>query len=130
VSETNLTGLWRGQYAYPRGYAPVFFTAELVETAGALTGATSEPDQIFGGTASASIRGDRRGTLVTFLKIYDRPSFRRRVRNEVAYEGTLSADATEIEGRWTISRMWSGKFLMIRSTGIEESVTKKAFERV
>ena len=52
------------------------------------------------------------GSAVRFVKTYDgsKPNY-----TTVVYEGTVSADATEIEGRWRIPRSWSGKFLMIRS---------------
>jgi hypothetical protein len=42
----------------------------------------------------------------------------------------LSGDGTEIEGQWKVSRNWSGKFLMIRSSGKTEAVDRKVFERV
>ena len=48
----------------------------------------------------------------------------------VEYEGALSADGTEIEGRWATSSTWSGKFLMIRSAGKEQAVERKVFERI
>jgi len=47
----------------------------------------------------------------------------------VAYEGTLSRDGTEIEGRWSIPPRSSGKFLMIRSTGKAATVARKAMQR-
>ncbi len=37
----------------------------------------------------------------------------------VEYEGILSGDGTEIEGRWTIPGNCSGTFLMIRSSQIK-----------
>jgi hypothetical protein len=42
----------------------------------------------------------------------------------------LNADATEIEGTWTVPDTWSGKFLMIRSTGITQNATKNVTEKV
>jgi len=42
----------------------------------------------------------------------------------------LNADATEIEGTWTVPDTWSGKFLMIRSTGITQKATKNVTEKV
>ena len=47
----------------------------------------------------------------------------------VAYEGTLSRDGTEIEGRWIVPGNWSGKFLMVRSAGKAETVSRSVFER-
>ena len=48
----------------------------------------------------------------------------------VHYEGAISEDFTEIEGRWSIHQNWAGKFLMIRSTGKEQAVEYKVFERI
>ena len=60
------------------------------------------------------------------MKTYDgaNPNYR-----AVDYEGTLSNDGTEIEGRWVIHGVWSGKFLMIRSAGKAETVERKVTER-
>jgi hypothetical protein len=38
-------------------------------------------------------------------------------------------DATEVEGRWVIRGVWSGKFLMIRPARKEESVERKVAQR-
>ena len=43
----------------------------------------------------------------------------------VEYEGTLSGDGTEIEGRWTIPSNCSGTFLMIRSSRTETARSRK-----
>ena len=51
------------------------------------------------------------------------------VVDSIDYNGTLNGDGTEIEGRWSIRSVWSGKFLMIRSAGKEEAVARKAVQR-
>ena len=125
----NLTGVWHGLYSYPVGRAPVSFVATLIESANAVTGTTHEPCGI-GGTPSevlyATLSGSRQGNAVAFVKTYDgsNPHYR-----TVAYEGTLSGDGTEIEGRWSVPGNWSGKFLMIRAGGKQQAVRRKAFER-
>jgi hypothetical protein len=43
--------------------------------------------------------------------------------------GTLNADATEVEGRWVIRSVWSGKFLVIRLARKEGSVERKVAQR-
>jgi hypothetical protein len=48
----------------------------------------------------------------------------------VDYAGTLNAEATEVEGRWIIRGVWSGKFLMIRPAREEASATRKAVQEV
>ena len=46
------------------------------------------------------------------------------------YEGTLNADATEIDGRWSIPRDYlSGKFLMIRSNAAARRRVGAVLER-
>jgi hypothetical protein len=42
----------------------------------------------------------------------------------------LSANAKEIEGSWQIPGGWSGRFLMIRSNGTEESIAREVSQFV
>jgi hypothetical protein len=128
-SPKSLTGVWHGLYSYPSGRAPVSFVATLIEAGSTVTGATHEPCGMGGPpseTLYATLLGRRHDSAVTFEKTYDgaNPHYGR-----VAYEGTLSADGTEIEGRWIVRGSWSGKFLMIRDAGKEEAATRKVFER-
>ena len=76
--------------------------------------------------SSSTLAGTRSDSAVTLRKTYDGklPHY-----HAVDYVGTLNADATEVEGRWTISGMWSGTFLMIRPARKEESVKRKATQR-
>ncbi len=109
----DLTGVWNGLYSYADGRS-VTFVATLIEHGSALTGSTHEPcvdRRIRGGTLYATLAGSRDGSAVAFRKTYDGgvPGY-----GAVDYAGALNADATEIEGRWTIPGAWSGKFLMIR----------------
>jgi hypothetical protein len=126
----NLTGVWHGLYTYPRVLQRVLFDATLIESSAWLTGSTHEiatSARAKGQMLYAMLEGQRIGQRVTFTKTYDGtvPGY-----NVVEYEGTLSADASEIEGRWSIRNNWSGKFLMIRSTGKTQAVEHKAFERI
>jgi hypothetical protein len=128
-SPQNLTGVWHGLYSYPVGRAPVSFVATLIEAGSTVSGTTHEPCDVGGRpneTLYATLLGRRQDSAVVFVKTYDggNPHYGR-----VAYEGTLSADGTEIEGRWIVPGSWSGKFLMIRSPGKEESVSRRVFER-
>jgi hypothetical protein len=125
----NLTGIWHGIYSYPIARAPVSFVATLIETASAVSGTTHEPCAIEGSpneTLYATLSGSRQDSAIAFVKTYDgaNPHYR-----TVAYEGTLSPDGTEIEGRWIVPGSWSGKFLMIRSAGKTEAVVRTVFER-
>ena len=126
----NLTGLWNGLFSYPRRYDPTPFVAILVQSGASFSGTTHEPcaiKQIPGGFLYATLRGQRAGTAVSFIKTYDGTGG---WTHSVRYEGTLSDDGAEIEGSWFVTGSWSGKFLMVRSGAKEESVVRRALEPV
>ena len=127
ASAQNLTGIWHGIYSYPIARAPVSFVATLIETASAVSGTTHELCTIGGSpneTLYATLLGSRQ-PAVSFVNPMTAPTA---VRHR-AYEGTLSPDGIEIEGRWTVPGNWSGKFLMIRSSGKTEAIARTVFER-
>jgi hypothetical protein len=126
---SNLTGIWHGIYTYPRPALSVAFVATLIENGKWLSGSTHEPrvgDPA--GTLFATLLGSRDNSAVSFVKTYDTadPDF----LAPIDYEGTLSQDGTEIEGRWIIRNVGSGKFLMIRSSGKATSVSREVVERI
>jgi len=128
-SATSLTGIWHGIYSYPNPRAPVSFVATLIETASTVSGTTHEQSSMGGSpneTLYATLLGSRQDSAVAFVKNYDgtNPHY-----GTVAYEGTLSPDGTEIEGRWIVAGNWSGKFLMIRPAGKTEALARTVFER-
>ena len=128
-SAQSLTGVWHGIYSYPIARAPVSFVATLIESGSAVTGTMHEPCAVGGSPNDvlyATLLGSRRDSAVAFMKTYDgvNPHY-----GTVAYEGTLSRDGTEIEGRWIVPGNWSGKFLMVRSAGKAETVSRSVFER-
>jgi hypothetical protein len=130
ADRSSLTGVWQGLYTYPRINRSVSFVATLIESPGALTGSTHEPCVFHDGAAGtlfANLLGDRHGRSITFRKTYEAagPNY-----GVVDYDGTLSADAIEIAGRWIIGGAWSGTFLMIRETGTKAARTRRARERV
>jgi hypothetical protein len=127
--ETNLTGTWQGQFSYPASPPPECFIATLLERPGLLGGSIQETHQhgkTAGKTFYASVNGRREGNAVTFTKTYESPPR----RHSVQYEGTLNAEATEIEGSWTIPGAWSGRFLMIRSSFLAQQTARQVTERV
>jgi hypothetical protein len=129
AGENNLTGVWNGLYSYPDGRSTPF-VATLIEGGAALTGTTHEPCSLAGGAATtlyANVDGSRHDRAVAFTKTYDPPDVLHSYR--IVYEGALNGDATEIEGRWTIARVWSGKFLMVRSGSRAAQVSRKAYQR-
>src|ERR1035438_10092208 len=112
ASGVDLTGVWHGLYTYSRSQESVSFVATLIETHSYISGSIHEPktagDPPYG-TMYATLLGTRHGSAVAFLKTYDTldPIY----RPPIAYEGTLSGDETEIEGRWNIQNIWFGTFL-------------------
>ena len=124
----NLTGVWQGLYSYPDGRS-VSFVATLIDSGRALTGATHEPcvgRDCPAATLFATLAGRHNGSMVTFRKTYDGSIPR---YGAVDYAGLLNGEATEIEGRWIIPGVWSGKFLMIRPERSAESVEREAAQR-
>jgi hypothetical protein len=125
----NLTGVWQGLYSYPYGQS-VSFVATLIDAGGSFSGTIHEPCAL-GDTPNktlyATLEGSRRGSAVSFLKTYQDagPNY-----GSVHYDGALNGDATEIEGKWTIRGVRSGKFLMIRPAGKAAEVERKVSERV
>jgi hypothetical protein len=72
-------------------------------------------------THNASIAGHRSGSAVSFVKRYEPPGYG---YDTVLYEGSVNAEATEIDGRWKLpGTTLSGTFLMVRSTKPAQSVT-------
>jgi hypothetical protein len=116
----TLTGVWDGTYTHTRGI--VTFLATLIESGGALAGNITEPctnPRCPISTHNASIAGHRSGSAVSFVKRYEPPGYG---YNTVSYEGTVNAEATEIDGRWKLPGA-TGTFLMVRSGKPAEAVT-------
>ncbi|HEY2529720.1 MAG TPA: hypothetical protein VGJ20_17550 [Xanthobacteraceae bacterium] len=129
AGDQDLTGIWNGLYTYQDGRSTTF-VATLIDGGGSLSGTTHEPSATGDGPSAmlyANLVGSHRDHAVTFTKTYERPD--RQHRSPILYEGTLSGDGSEIEGRWTITRVWSGKFMMIRATGSTAERARKAFQR-
>ena len=116
----TLTGVWDGTYTQP-GVGIVTFLATLIESGGALGGSVTEPCATPNcpvSTHTASITGHRSGSAVSFIKRYEPPGYG---YNTVTYEGSVNAEATEIDGRWQLPGM-SGTFLMVRSAASAKPV--------
>ena len=130
MAEQNLTGIWRGLFSYPVSQRAGNFTATLIETGTYISGSTSEiwaSGARAGETVLAMLSGHRNGQAIVFTKTYEGPG---KPNHAVQYEGTLSDDCLEIEGRWYIPASWGGRFLMIRSSGRPIEAARPAFERV
>jgi hypothetical protein len=117
----DLTGVWDGSYVQP-GAGMVTFTATLIESGGAISGSVTEPCMMPAcplSTHNASIAGQRSGSNVSFVKRYEPPGYG---YGTVLYEGTVNADATEIDGRWRVLG-GSGAFLMVRASRKARAIT-------
>jgi hypothetical protein len=130
MTKPSLTGVWHGLYTYPAAWAePVYFVATLIASGAHLGGMTHEAVVGKRGaplTISASLSGSGGGVSIFFDKTYDGSGG---WNHTVRYDGALNADASEIEGIWTIPAVWSGRFLMMRSPGASEAVVRGAFAK-
>ena len=111
----DLSGDWAGTYSYPSALPPVSFTARLIDEGGRLTGVIEETFASDGAASrrvEASLRGQRAGAAVTWLKMYDDRS----VNHDVEYAGEVGGEGDEIGGNWSIFGQWSGVFLMVRKS--------------
>ena len=126
----DLTGVWLGLYSYPRKLEPVSFTATLIDTSGAISGSSHEafprgrdaPHTVF-----AALWGRRDEHEVAAVKAYDDGIPHNK---PISYEGTIVDDGNEIAGRWIIPRVWSGRFLMVRSAPNAEAIVRRKYERI
>jgi hypothetical protein len=124
----NLTGVWQGLFSYPRQYRAASFTATLIEAGTGFTGSTTElgvGGMQDGMPVTAFLSGRRAGSRLTFVKQYEGPD---EPNHAVSYDGTLSPDHMEIDGRWFIPGSWAGRFLMIRSGGRSVEAARATFE--
>jgi hypothetical protein len=109
---TDLSGTWSGSFSYPDGLEPIFFTAEIRDLGGPISGVTCEPHEwVPGEEAHGTISGDRSGSHVQFTKIYIQHED---YADPVHYFGTLDEEMCELAGEWDIPGAWSGSFVMTR----------------
>lgn len=102
----------------------------VIDSGGSFGGSTHERhplSDVPGGYLYATLRGQRAGSAVTFVKTYDGSAG---WHHSVDYDGTINEDSTEITGQWRISGMLSGPFLMMRANGKEDAVIRKALQPV
>ena len=123
----SLSGSWSGAYRYPDGRHETVFNAQIEESGRAFVGATQEPNEFINSTDSVlhgEIDGQRNGNLVTFTKFYNHGD--EQARHSIRYEGTIDANLSRIEGRWTVRSSWSGTFFMTRDDLGEEAAVERA----
>jgi hypothetical protein len=115
--DTDLTGLWSGEYWYAGVSYPTPFTAHIIDSAGDLSGTTLEPNRFAAGAPadlSASLTGSRGNGSVRFTKVYDAAPGLHRL--PIHYSGSVDANFTLIDGVWTFARPNhpEGRFILVR----------------
>lgn len=127
--ETDLTGVWLGEYRYGAAAIAVPFSAHFIETAGEFVGSTLER-ATFGSPGLtelfADISGMRGQHSVRFAKVY-KPA-QGVHRDPIIYAGTVNDALTAIEGDWRIGGT-SGRFILTRaSRGATSAEAQRASE--
>ena len=129
-ADLDLSGDWAGFFNYPSARPAVNFEAVLRDVDGRLTGTSTEISDMptsFGALLHAVLDGQREGSSVSFLKMYEDADEEYDV---VRYTGTVDAGGDEIAGQWEIPGVWSGTFLMIRAAGAAETIEREVTEEV
>lgn len=123
----SLTGSWSGAYRYSSDVrGEVVFNAQIEEVGGAFTGALQEPNAhgyASGSVVTSDIEGVRTGNSVVFTKFYDGSGG---MFHAVRYQGTVDANLTRIDGKWSIPRDVTGTFFMVRDDTAEEAAVERA----
>lgn len=113
--DSDLTGLWSGEYWYMGGGRPTPFSAHLVDSLGTITGTTLEPNTFAHPgliELSADLSGARGELSVRFTKIYHAaPGVH---RDPIFYSGTVDPNFTMIDGDWRFADGFSGRFVLVR----------------
>lgn len=114
----DLTGRWTGVYDYDDlAFEAAPFLVVVRQSGRAFEGVCTEPNTFvegIEGELTAHIAGEVFDTRIRFVKRYDLPGLK---GYAVRYAGSLFADGTRIEGRWTIAldAEASGPFVMDRA---------------
>lgn len=115
--DSDLTGLWSGEYWFLDGGAPTPFSAHMVDSAGSITGTTLEPNTFAHPgliELSADLSGTRGELSVRLTKLYyPAPGVH---REPIFMSGTVDPNFTVIEGQWVVgsSSTFVGRFVLVR----------------
>jgi hypothetical protein len=133
-SDPDLTGVWHGQYSYARQTLGPDFVATLSDVGGAISGEVQEAGTQGPATGKplfATVRGRRTGRHVWFIKTYLDTGPHVAASGytaPISYSGRLSSEGDEVEGSWAITAAFSGRFMMVRSSGPGEAESVEARE--
>lgn len=132
--ETDLTGLWSGEYWYGGAGNPTPFSAHLVDTAGEIEGTTLEPNTWAPGgpeELSATLTGQRGDLSVRFIKLYTPAAGVHHL--PIFYSGLVDPGLTMIDGDWRFEAQGqpSGRFVLVRvSRGAQAKSVERAVELI
>lgn len=127
--DSDLTGLWSGEYWYGTG-SPVPFSAHIIDSLGSITGTTLEPNTFAHPgliELSADILGTRGELSVRFNKLYHpAPGVH---LDPIFYAGTVDSNFTMIDGDWRFANGFSGRFVLVRvSRGAKAAEAARSVE--
>lgn len=115
--DTDLTGLWSGEYWYGRAAMPTPFSAHIIDSGGAIAGTTLEP-ATFGAPGltelSADISGLRNNLTLRFTKLYHPAPGVHRI--PIQYAGVMDEKLTRIDGDWRFASGAGGRFMLTRAS--------------
>jgi hypothetical protein len=130
--DSDLTGLWSGEYWYAGQGKPTPFSAHIVDTAGSIEGTTLEPNTFAHPgliELSASLTGTRGELSVRFVKLYHpAPGVH---HFPIYYSGTVDPAFTIIDGDWTFNTAGepTGRFVLVRvSRGAKAAAVERKAE--
>lgn len=122
IDKRDLSGVWYGRFNGVGNVFPNRFIAVLYESGGAISGTTSEPDELADAqTLRASVSGVRAGAAVSFVKQYDGAAY---CAHAVDYQGRVDGEGTVVVGDWRFAH-YSGRFVMQRERFDEELLAEE-----
>lgn len=127
--DSDLTGLWSGEYWYSGGN-PVPFSAHIIDVLGTISGTTLEPNTFAHPELeelSADISGTRGELSVRFNKLYHPAAGVHGY--PIVYSGTVDPAFTMIDGEWRFQNGFQGRFVLVRvSRGAEAAEIEEQVE--
>jgi hypothetical protein len=115
--DSDLTGLWSGEYWFAGGGGPTPFSAHLIDNAGNIIGTTLEPNTFAHPgliELGADFYGARGELSVRLTKLYHpAPGVH---REPIFYSGIVDPSFTMIDGEWVCgnSLAFTGRFVLVR----------------
>jgi len=113
AADTQLTGMWQGEYQHSSGQDPVKFDMALIQDGATVVGFIKEKNTFGKRTEQpwlhAIVKGrfDKKTDKLTLTKTYDGTAGE---EHDVEYSGKLSERGKKLEGKWTVKEDQNGPF--------------------